>query len=230
MTILTNTSNPPVSELNLPSPGVSAGDVASHGGGPTLPDVSLIQQMANTLFRAPPNGVLQQTPPATPPSPTLMPAPSVVTTVAPYAPAQAPVAPPDMPPTTIPSVVPTPTYPAPVAPGGVPLTFTQTAPEPVPQPGGSAGLFLPPVPSSNGLGALPKELADLVRLVPREHQDPQAPAGNTPNGAHVPADLAQPSDDGFYFLRDGSSLVKAPSAPPSFANPVQPQPDFKGVS
>src|SRR5882757_5374974 len=140
--------------------------------GPSWPDPGVIAQLANALFQASPNAspglALAPTLPASPPSPTIVPAPSVVTTVAPLAPAQPPVGPPDVPPVTIPSVVPTPTIPPPTAPAALtgvipaPVSGSPASPPGLPQPGGSPGVILPPVPSLFDLGALPLSLRDLV--------------------------------------------------------------------
>ena len=71
------------------------------------------------------------------PSLTDIPAPSIVTTVAPLAPARAPFGPIDFPPTTIPSVVPTPNVPAPSAPQTLHSSTRPLGLADVPQPGAS---------------------------------------------------------------------------------------------
>jgi cysteine desulfurase/selenocysteine lyase len=89
-----------------PVDGVPAQDVAHHAPAPF--DPQMIAGLANAFFKAPPASLASAPVPfglpvATPNLPDA-PAPSVVTTAAPFVPARAPLGPPDIPPTTIPSV------------------------------------------------------------------------------------------------------------------------------
>jgi cysteine desulfurase/selenocysteine lyase len=179
---------------------------------PNWPDPSVLAELANALFQAPPNQgtvPLAPTTPAVPPSPTLAPAPSVITSVAPHAPARPPMGPPDVPPVTIPSIVPTPSIPITPATAPQPLSGASVVPSDVPQPGGSAGLFVPSVPSQLDFSVLPAGLAEFLSFG-RPDVVASAPL-NTPSGASIPGSIAQPSEDGYYFLREGQSL--APSVP-----------------
>jgi len=89
-----------------PVDGAPAQDVAHHAPPPF--DPQMIAGLANAFFQAPPASLASAPAPfglpvATPNLPDA-PAPSVVTTAAPFVPARAPLGPPDIPPTTIPSV------------------------------------------------------------------------------------------------------------------------------
>lgn len=152
------------------------------------PDPSVIAQLANALFQAPPNQpvAVPASPgiPLAPPSPAFAPAPSVVTSVAPYAPAQAPYGVPDVPPTTIPSVVPTPNVSAPPAPTQRDFALLPPGMTDVPQPGASPGAF----------SGVP-DLGDYTALVPPHHALDGAPKG----------------EEGYYFLRE-APLLSAPQA------------------
>ncbi len=130
-----------------PQAGFSTTDIPSQEAaehqGTSLPDAEMIARLANSFFQLQPHQIppapvapgVPMAPPALPDAP----APSVVTTAAPFAPARSPFGPPDLPPTTIPSVAPTPNPSAPAAPtnaqpGSRPLGM----PDP-PQPGASVG-------------------------------------------------------------------------------------------
>jgi cysteine desulfurase / selenocysteine lyase len=207
---------------------------------PSAPDPSLIAQLANYFFRAPPDGPVptQDSPgmPLVPPSPNIAPAPSVVTTAAPHIPAPLPFGPPDFPPTTIASIVPTPNISAPTtpaAPHGLPD---------VPQPGSTAGGFAPnaqdhyslerdsrekpvstfshPAPSDLDAAGPLAQLADFTSLVPKEHLA-------SPVGAQdlAPSPFNAPPKDSLYFLGDNTlarrdlELGSVPSVPTaSFAS------------
>ena len=134
---------------------------------PSAPDPSVIAQLANYFFQAQPGGPLpaQDSPgmPLVPPSPTMTPAPSVVTSAAPFIPAPLPFGPPDLPPTTIASIAPTPnisTPATPAAPHGLPD---------VPQPGSTAGGFAPNAPGDIDAAGPLAHLAEFTSLVPAEH-------------------------------------------------------------
>jgi len=105
--------------VDTPVDGAPSQDVVHHAP-PLAPDPQIIARLANAFFQAPPAS-LASAPvpfglPVTAPNLPDAPAPSLLTTAAPYAPARSPFGPPDLPPTTIPSVVPTPNIPAPAAP------------------------------------------------------------------------------------------------------------------
>ena len=105
-----------------PTPPVETPDFseAPAAGAPGWPDANMIAQLANAFFKAQPTqaplnpsfdhvtaqSALPGLPVAAPSLPDT-PAPSVVTSAAPFTPARPPFGPPDIPPTTIPSVVPT---------------------------------------------------------------------------------------------------------------------------
>ena len=191
---------------------------------PSWPDPTVLADLANALFQAPPGQgtvPLAPTVPAVPPSPTLAPAPSITTSVAPQVPARPPVGPPDLPPVTIPSIVPTPTIPIAPATAPQPLSGASAIPSDVPQPGGSAGPFVPAVPTQLDFSVLPAGIAEFLSLL-RPDVAAAAPL-QAPSTASVPGSIAQPSQDGYYFLRDGQSLAPSqPPAPPVAAPPSVP--------
>jgi len=140
------------------------------------PDPNVIARMANAFFQSPPNqpisspsspGVL-----VAPPSPAMVPAPSVVTTVAPFAPASPGMGPPNVPPTTIPSYVPTPNISVPLIshPPAGPLGLSD-----LPQPGASQESF-------NPLGISPsgQKAADITQL-PYRQEVPFSPTSQQPD-------------------------------------------------
>src|SRR5205823_2825464 len=96
---------------DVPMPGATAG-VDMPTSGRVWPDPAVIARMANAYFQSPPHQPFSAPPspgvPVAPPSPANVPAPSIMTTLAPYAPASPGFGPPSLPPTTIPSYVPTP--------------------------------------------------------------------------------------------------------------------------
>ncbi|QGM44403.1 family 2A encapsulin nanocompartment cargo protein cysteine desulfurase [Methylocystis heyeri] len=187
---------------DLPSEQLSGHDVIG------APDADMIARLANAFFQLPPN----QTPPA-PPAPGVpvaipaqpeIPAPSVATAAAPYAPARAPYGPPDLPPTSIPSVVPTPNLSAPAAPinsqpGSRPLGM----PDP-PQPGASAGSAQIEPPVGIDYSAIPRLFGDSLDLT---RAAPQAPTSG----------VGRPSTDGqsgdLYFLGERSRMGAPGDAP-----------------
>ena len=139
-------------------------------------DPQMIAGLANAFFQAPPASLASAPVPfglpvATPNLPDA-PAPSVVTTAAPFAPARAPLGPPDIPPTTIPSVVPTPNIPAPSAPTTLQSSTRPLGLADVPQPGASAGGASPSAaPTDIDYSAIPRLLAGDLALVPPSHAD-----------------------------------------------------------
>jgi cysteine desulfurase/selenocysteine lyase len=172
------------------------------GSAPGAPDPSVIARMANAFFQMTPN---QTTPggdpglPVFPPSPAMIPAPNLVTSVAPFTPANPLVGPPDLPPSTIPSLVPTPNLTAPHAPSV--STMPPGYGEP-PMPGASAG--------SVGPSGAPFGLGESAQLVPEAHR------ANPFEG--VPG--APASNKGAYFLAE-TAYAQAPTA--SAPAPALPQ-------
>ena len=148
------------------SPG-DAPDLPSHA----FPDPALIARMANALFQMPPNqtavgadpGVQDPGVPLAPPSPSMIPAPNLATSVAPFMPANPLVGPPDLPPSTIPSVVPTPNLTLPHAPSVSAIPGGYGEP---PLPGASVG----------AIGA-PLLLGETAQLVPEAHRAKNPEAG-----------------------------------------------------
>ena len=142
--------------VGLPVDGLPSEETFTHHDA-AAPDAQIIAQMANAFFGALPNATLptngavtQQSGapalagalpavPAVTPSLTDIPAPSIVTSVAPLAPARAPFGPIDFPPTTIPSVVPTPNVPAPSEPQTLHSSTRPLGLADLPQPGASLG-------------------------------------------------------------------------------------------
>ncbi|MGO9431563.1 MAG: hypothetical protein ACLP0Q_22310, partial [Rhodoblastus sp.] len=181
-----------------------ASPAAPQGGAtPTWPDPSLIAQMANAFFQQPPHGIVPSVEepgiPLLPPSPAFFPAPNVVTTAAPYAPANPLVGPPDLPPSTIPSVVPTPNITAPHAPNFSSMPTGYGEP---PMPGASPG--------SAGPSAAPFGLGEATQLVPATHL---ANAYEGQSGA----------PEGAYFLGEAASIGARPdpfSAPSPTLNSI----------
>ncbi|WP_018390414.1 family 2A encapsulin nanocompartment cargo protein cysteine desulfurase [Ancylobacter sp. FA202] len=212
--------------LELPAVGTAPG-----GAAPGWPDAGLIQQIANALFHVAPDQAATAPHvvplPSSPPNPGQLPGTSVLTTAAPHIPVQPPVGLPELPPVTIPSVVPTPSIPAPSAPTAVAVPGTPG----LPQPGGSPGLFVPAFPAPFDFGQLPAGLGNVVAFDTRR----SSTGGDVPA---VPGNVAQPSANGFYFLREGESLapadVPAPGGFPALpAEPVHPSErslDFSTIS
>ena len=157
-----------------PVDGAPAQDAAHHAPAPF--DPQMIAGLANAFFRAPPASLASAPVPFGVPvaAPNLpdAPAPSVVTTAAPFAPARAPLGPPDIPPTTIPSVVPTPNIPAPSAPTTLQSSTRPLGLADVPRPGASAGGASPSAaPTDIDYSAIPRLLAGDLALVPPSHAD-----------------------------------------------------------
>jgi cysteine desulfurase/selenocysteine lyase len=203
---------------DLPVDGVPSDETLRHGA-PVSLDPEMIARLANAFFQAPPNAVAQPSlplnMPAATPNITDTPAPSVVTTVAPYAPARAPYGPPDIPQTTIPSVVPTPNIPQPTAPTDLrsptrPLGFAD-----IPQPGASLGGATPAgVPGEIDYSAIPRLLAGDLALVPPANVG--ALGLGAPTGA-VPGGVAPVQSGELYFLDGRSPDAPAPGNPPQAA-------------
>ncbi len=204
-----------------------AQDVAHHAPAPF--DPGMIADLANAFFQAPPASLASAPVPfglpvSTPNLPDA-PAPSVVTTAAPFAPARAPLGPPDIPPTTIPSVVPTPNIPAPSAPSTMQSSTRPLGLADAPQPGASAGGASPSAaPTDIDYSAIPRLLAGDTALVPPSHAG--APGLDAPSlgagTAAVPGGSAPAQIDNLYFLQDRASLG-APGAPPASPAPSSPE-------
>jgi cysteine desulfurase / selenocysteine lyase len=196
---------------------------------PSWPDPAIVAEIANSFFHASPHGPVStpESPgaPIAPPSPTIMPAPSVVTSVAPHAPAAPPFGTPDLP-TTIASVVPTPNISAPTAPS-LGRHAVPGLPD-IPQPGASPGAFAPPYPIAMDLNAPLAQLGDITAFVPPEH-------ANTPWGA---TGAPRAPTDRLYFLPEtaprgptGAAIglpatsefaAFTPAAPPTTAFDLEP--------
>lgn len=192
-----------------------------------------IAQLANAFFHSTPSGdptgltyPFARGPlspvglPVTTPGLPDLPAPSVVTTVAPHAPAKTPYGPPDVPPTSIPSVVPTPNIPAPSAPTSMQSPTRPFGATDLPQPGASVGQSKPfGPPEAPGQVAFVDPMASSVALVPPAHiagYPIGIPADATPGGT-----LPQHTDN-LYFLNEsalaannGALGVPSHETPPS---------------
>ena len=209
------------SSADLPADGVPSEETASHAA-PFDPE--MIARMANAFFRAPP-GAAAEPPlpfglPVAAPNLTDAPAPSIVTTLAPVAPARAPYGPPDIPQTTIPSVVPTPNVPAPAAPTNMHSPTRPLGIADVPQPGASLGGATPVgAPGDIDYSAIPRLLAGDMALVPPTHLG--AFGAGAPGGA-VPGGLAPAHSSELYFLDERALGASTPS--PSV--PATPSPPF----
>jgi cysteine desulfurase/selenocysteine lyase len=204
---------PSITPTDLPTPD------APVGPAPSWPDPAIIAQMANAFFQGQAVSThLSPGIPVAPPDPTHAPAPSVVTTAAPFTPARTPYGPPDLPPTTIPSIVPTPNLAAPGAPAPLqPSAFSPALPD-APQPGASTGAFeqpvFPPEPDFAAFTAFP---GDTSPLVAPEHMG--APRGG-PDFSPVASDAA--SGESLYFLADHPQFTSArqPKAQPPATPPT----------
>ncbi|MGO9432099.1 family 2A encapsulin nanocompartment cargo protein cysteine desulfurase [Rhodoblastus sp.] len=176
------------------------------GATPAWPDPSVIAQMANAFFQQPSHGTVPSAAdpgiPLAPPSPAFFPAPNVVTTIAPYAPANPLVGPPDLPPSTIPSVVPTPNITAPHAPNFSSLPTGYGEP---PMPGASPG----PV----GAAAAPFGLGEATQLVPATHlANPYESQSGGPEAAYFLAEAASAGARPDPFSAPSPSLNSIPTA------------------
>lgn len=191
---------------------------AGHHAAPAI-DPDMIARLANAFFQqpllSPAATPLPLAPPAHMPSLPDTPAPSVVTTAAPFAPARAPFGPPDIPQTTIPSVVPTPNIPAPSAPTGLQSPTRPLGLDQVPQPGASAGSATPDgLPSDIDYSLIPRLLVGATALVPADHRAgaPEIGYGAT---TVVPGGAAPAKVDNLYFLNERSEPFYAPDAAPA---------------
>ncbi len=192
------------SSPDLPVDGLPSEDALSHHE-PVFLDAGAIAQLANAFFQEPPGSIAAVPPapiasaplpfglPVVTPSPTDLPAPSVVTTVAPLAPARSPYGPPDVPQTTIPSVVPTPNIPAPSAPTTLQSSTRPLGLADVPQPGASLGDTSSfGAPGEIDYSAIPRLLAGDLSLVPGAHLEApgaSVPASAVPGGQPPPIEI-----------------------------------------
>jgi len=209
---------------DLPVDGAPTQDVAHHA--PLAPDAQMIARLANAFFQAPPaSATAAPVPfglPATAPNLPDAPAPSLVTTAAPYAPARSPFGPPDLPPTTIPSVVPTPNVPAPAAPTTLQSSTRPLGLADVPQPGASVGSASPyGAPAEIDYSAIPRLLAGDLALVPPTHA---GALGLGEGAAAVPGGSAPIQVDNLYFLHDRAP-AGAPGTPLASPTPSAPHVD-----
>ena len=168
--------------VDFPIDGLPSEEAFTHHDA-AAPDAQIIAHMANAFFGALPNASLPTTGavtqqsgapalagalpsiPAVTPSLTDIPAPSIVTTVAPHAPARAPFGPMDFPPTTIPSVVPTPNVPAPSAPQTLHSSTRPLGLADIPQPGASLGGATSSIPGELDYSEPTRRLAQEFSLV-----------------------------------------------------------------
>ena len=209
-------AQPPHLPGELPVEGASLAETSGRNVDmPFAPEA--IAQLANAFFHSAASGdstgqayPIASGPPsplgfpvATPGLPD-MPAPSVVTTVAPHAPAKTPYGPPDVPPTTIHSVVPTPNIPAPSAPMSIQSPTRPFGATDLPQPGASVGQSKPfDAAELPGQIAVVKPMPSSVALVPPAHiagYPLGVPDDATPGGT-----LRQHSEN-LYFLDDSARV------------------------
>jgi cysteine desulfurase/selenocysteine lyase len=215
---------------DLPLDGVPAQDVGHHAQPIIDPDI--IARLANGFFQQTPvlpaASGLPFGPPVLTPSLPDAPAPAVVTTVAPLAPARSPYGPPDLPQTTIPSVVPTPNIPAPAAPTGLQSPTRPLGLDQIPQPGASLGSSGPSGVSTDiDYSLIPRLLAADMSLAPADHVTTLSTSGYAPTAA--PGGLAPAPSDNLYFLPERTAPVSA-APTTSYLHPltpaVAPQPDL----
>jgi len=198
----------------LPSTAAPSEQAPTHHAS-AAPDAEMIARMANAFFQLQPHQA-QPAPvspgvPVAPPSLPEAPAPSVVTSAAPYVPARSPVGPPDLPPTTIPSVAPTPNLSAPAAP-----TYAQPGTRPLglpdpPQPGASLGGAQADLPVEIDYSIIPRLFGEGAGVSPSTKgavpflglDERAAPGGS------IPA-----TSDNLYFLHERGPASVPTNAPP----------------
>ena len=208
----------------LPAEGAPSSELAGHHADmPFTPEA--IAQIANAFFQAPPLSptstplapvsALPLSPvglPVTTPGLPDIPAPSVVNTVAPHAPAKSPYGPPDIPQTTIPSVAPTPNIPAPSAPTSMQSPTRPFGVADMPQPGASVGQATPAgVPSALDSSPLQNVSLGDMSLVPPAH------VAGYPLGVHpeaTPGGVLPQRADNLYFISDSALAAHATHAKP----------------
>ena len=216
-----STVKPTPANLDLPVSGSPSAEIIDHhSAAPFDPDV--LAQMANSFFRPPLPGTAPTLPTSTPTSSPLglpatmpglpdVPAPSVVNTLAPHAPARSPYGPPDVPQTTIPSVVPTPNIPAPTAPGSMQSTTRPLGAADIPQPGASIGQAAPSnIPGTLDYAAIPSFLTQDGTVASPPYLDGRAANINSTAvpGGHLPQ-----RNDNLYFINETSAASFASSTP-----------------
>jgi cysteine desulfurase/selenocysteine lyase len=210
--------------IGLPSQDAPSEEMFAHPA-PAFPDPSVIAQFANAFFQAPPNQSPAPLSPGVPVAPQSLPeipAPSIITTAAPFTPARPPVGAPDLPPTTIPSVVPTPNISAPAPPTGLQPAVPPYGVSDAPQPGASLGAGGPAeLPAEIDYSAIPRLLGDTTMLVSPTHAATPY-IGYDP--AAIPGGVAPAQADNFYFLHEG-----APSSPPVAPRSTTPTPQFESL-
>ncbi|GLI93453.1 family 2A encapsulin nanocompartment cargo protein cysteine desulfurase [Methylocystis echinoides] len=219
---------------DLPLDNIPVQDVGHHAA-PAI-DPNMIARLANAFFQQSPAPLTNAQPPFGPPAltPSLpdVPAPSVVTTLAPHAPARVSFGPPDVPQTTIPSVVPTPNIPAPAAPTGLQAPTRPLGLDQIPQPGASIGSAGPSSVSEVDYSLVPHLLSADMGLVPSQHIPAAASLGLAEAGA--PGGATHRRDDNLYFLHERSvpGGAPAPSEPvpaayhPPHTPAIPPQPEL----
>ncbi|WP_442755730.1 family 2A encapsulin nanocompartment cargo protein cysteine desulfurase [Methylocystis sp. JAN1] len=217
---------------DLPLDSLPVQDAGHHAAPMIEPD--MIARLANAFFQQPLVQPTASAPPFGPPvlTPSLpdAPAPSIVTTVAPLAPARSSYGPPDVPQTTIPSVVPTPNIPAPAAPTGLQSPTRPLGLDHIPQPGASLGGSGPSgAPSEVDYSLIPRLLAADMTLVPSDRVAALPGIGAGEGGA--PGGVSPGPADNLYFLRERAVPTSAPAAPaPTYFSPltpaVPPQPEL----
>jgi cysteine desulfurase/selenocysteine lyase len=205
---------------DLPVGGAPSEEALRHHS-PIFHDPGTTGQSANAYFQTPPASIASAPPapiasapapfglPVTTPNLTDAPTPSIVTSIAPLAPARAPYGPPDVSQTTIPSVVPTPNIPAPSAPTSLQSSTRPLGLADVPQPGASpGGATSPAVPGEIDYSAIPRLLEGDLSLVPTAHLG--VLGADVPAGA-VPGGVAPANYNSLYFLHDRVPPTQAPS-------------------
>jgi cysteine desulfurase/selenocysteine lyase len=214
----------------LPLEGVPSTELAGrHADIPFTPEA--IAQLANAFFQAPPispaatpSAPVSSLPlspvglPVTTPSLPDLPAPSVVNTIAPHAPAKSAYGPPDIPQTTIPSLVPTPNIPAPSAPTSMQSPTRPFGVADAPQPGASIGQSFP-------VGVL--NVSDSVSLQNPGQNDfslaPPAQIAAYPIGVHpdaTPGGARPQNANSLYFLSESAFAGQTAGAQsPAVASP-----------
>ncbi|WP_158814344.1 family 2A encapsulin nanocompartment cargo protein cysteine desulfurase [Methylocapsa sp. S129] len=208
-------NTPDAGPASLAAP-IDPGALASGAGAPSsAPDVSVIAQLANALFKALPGqppaagGIVPATPaaPSTLPAPHALPAQPSTPTLGAYAPAQPPLGPIDGPPTAIPSSSPGPLFGGASSPSAPPAPFSQPTPPAflqVAQPTSPTSPFA----TEPDLRALPRFFESALTFAAAPPTHPAAPA----LGAEAPA---QPPIN--PIETPTASIASSPSASSGFS-------------
>jgi cysteine desulfurase / selenocysteine lyase len=216
----------------LPATPVDPGALTSGAGAPaSAPDVSVIAQLANALFKTLPGqppaagGIVLGTPaaPAVPPAPHALPAQPSTPALGAYAPGQPPLGPIDGPPTAIPTSAPGPLFGGASSPSAPPAPLSQAAPPAffqVAQPVSLASPFA----TEPDLRSLPRffESALAFATAPTPPAHPAAPA----IGAETPAPPASPIESPASSIPPTSVTRSAPSAASTRSQPDLPPSPF----